>query len=483
MPSSKVIGEGSYGCVHKPALKCKNKDYDPDPNIVSKLLTIKHANDELKEFKLIQKADKKEDFYLGEPDSCNVDKGVKNKTAIDNCKRFDSKRIDNYKLLLLKNGGADLTGIEDKFKSMPENRLSQRKMEEFWLDMSRILYGSKVLIDKQIVHHDLKQQNIVYDEKTGRVNFIDFGLMTTILKMKNSATKNNYPYGIHWSFPAEVILYNSFDFRRLLRLDGQDKIVYIRSLFREYYTNAFGPVKQYMHDSQRENNDKLKSRIWSGFYKMCHVLKNSDYDIFLTKSMETLDNFGIGFSLLSMLIRTKKFIDKRLVTDLTDLFNSMINSNVFLRPSPTEVVTKYETILWGHGLLDKYNMRFENHLLVDNSVKEPVKNDEQKIPKIAQRFLDELILKCPDGKERNPKTKRCIWECKPGFERNEIFLCRKKKTQKNTQKTKSAKKCPEGSELNPITKRCNKTCKRGYKRNSDFKCVKENLQTSMYGRL
>jgi len=478
MPSSKVIGEGSYGCVHKPALKCKNKEYDPDPNNVSKLLTKRHADAELKEFKLIQKADKKENFYLGEPGSCDVDKGVKNKTAIDSCRRFDSKRIDNYKLLLLKNGGADLTGIEDKFKSMPENRLNTRKMEEFWLDMSRILYGSKVLMDKKIVHHDLKQQNIVYNDETGRVNFIDFGLMTTILKMKNAANKNNYPYGIHWSFPAEVILYNNFDYRRLFRLDGQDKIVHIRNLFREYYTRAFGPVKQYMHDSQRENNDKLKSRIWSGFYKMCHVLKSSDYDIFLTKSMETLDNFGIGFSLLSMLIRTKKFIDKRLVTDLTDLFNSMVHSNVFLRPSPTEVVTKYETILWGHGLLDKYNMRFEKHLLVDGSVKEQDKKDEQKMPKTTQQFLDKLILKCPDGRELNPKTKRCINVCKKGFERNEQFLCRKKKTQKRTQHniysqtTKSIKQCPEGKELNPFTNRCNKTCKRGYRRNGEFNCVK-----------
>ena len=121
MPSSKVIGEGSYGCVHKPALKCKNKDYDPDPNIVSKLLTNRHANAELKEFKLIKKADKKEHFYLGDPDSCVVDKGMKNKKAIDECRRFDSKRIDDYKLLLLKNGGADLNGIEKKLngKKMP----------------------------------------------------------------------------------------------------------------------------------------------------------------------------------------------------------------------------------------------------------------------------------------------------------------------------------------------------------------------------
>ena len=92
MPSSKVIGEGSYGCVHKPALKCKNKDYDPNPNIVSKLLTKHNANDELKEFKLIKKADEKEHFYLGQPDSCDLDRGVKNKTAIDQMKSTLSKQ-------------------------------------------------------------------------------------------------------------------------------------------------------------------------------------------------------------------------------------------------------------------------------------------------------------------------------------------------------------------------------------------------------
>jgi hypothetical protein len=349
-------------------------------------------------------------------------------------------------------------------------------MEEFWLDMSRILYGSKVLMDKKIVHHDLKQQNIVYDEETGRVNFIDFGLMTTIQIMKNAANKNKYPYGIHWSFPAEVMLYNIVDYNRLINLEGPLKLQYIKDLFGKYYTDSFRTVQGYMHDSQRETIKELRSRTWQGFYKMCVYLKRADHDSFLKKSMETFDNFGIGFSLLSMLIRTQKFIDKRLVTDLSYLFNSMIDSTVFLRPSPTEVVTKYETILKSHGLLDKYNMRFENYLLVDGSVKEQDKKVKQKMPKTTQRFLDELILTCPEGKELNPKTKRCIGECKPGFERNELFLCRKKKTQKKTQnktqKTKSTIKCPEGKELNPFTNRCNKTCKRGYTRNSDFKCVK-----------
>ena len=41
MSLPKVVGEGTYGCVHKPALKCKNKNDKKDPNTVSKLMTKK----------------------------------------------------------------------------------------------------------------------------------------------------------------------------------------------------------------------------------------------------------------------------------------------------------------------------------------------------------------------------------------------------------------------------------------------------------
>ena len=41
MNKPKIVGEGTYGCVHKPALKCKNKIDKQDPNKVSKLMTKK----------------------------------------------------------------------------------------------------------------------------------------------------------------------------------------------------------------------------------------------------------------------------------------------------------------------------------------------------------------------------------------------------------------------------------------------------------
>ena len=47
---SEVIGEGSYGCVHRPSLQCTKKKVSK--NKISKLMTRKHLDKELKEFKL-----------------------------------------------------------------------------------------------------------------------------------------------------------------------------------------------------------------------------------------------------------------------------------------------------------------------------------------------------------------------------------------------------------------------------------------------
>ena len=498
MISPKKVGEGSYGCVHNPPLKCKNKPYNSDTNKVSKILTRKNANSELKEFKLIQEADKKEDFHLGKPGSCFPDTNLDNKFGIDECNRFDSNDIDKYKLLLLKNGGKDLSAIEDKFSSLKPNNANRRILEHFWLDMSRIIYGSNVLISNGIVHHDLKQQNIVYNEETGRVNFIDFGLMTTIKKMIKDANGSRYSYGAHWSFPPEIVLYNYFQYNKLTRNEPQSRKVDIGDVFKPY-TDIFNYVKYYMVESDREDVHHFKKRCSLDFYNMCISLKKGDteYANFLNKSFETFDNFAIGFSLFSILKNTKFGIDKKLKNDLRELFKSMMHFNVFERPSPSEVVDKYENILKSNGLLEKYQMRFEDHLLVDGNEQKHEEQQIEKLPKSVKKFIDYLVLKCPDGKERNPKSKRCIIKCPDGKERNpktRRCINKHKKTQKNkldpertitdpvkiiysdvrtNRSIKKVKVCGKGREYNPLTKRCKVVCKDGYSRDKEFKCKKD----------
>ena len=525
MSNPKKVGEGSYGCVHNPPLKCKDKLYDPDPTKVSKILTKKNANDELKEFKLIKKADKKEHFHLGKPGSCIPDNNEANQIAINQCSRFDSVDINKYKLLLLKNGGQDLSNIEEKFNKLKVNYVNKRKLEEFWLDMSRLIYGSKVLMDNGIVHHDLKQQNIVYNEEIGRVNFIDFGLMTTTKDMIKNANGSRYPFSAHWSFPPDILFYNYVDYKSMTARNGRDRNTFIQNTFKNY-NEPFEIIKNNLMDKD-ENEMDLSIRIVRDFHNTSSNLKNSDdsYKEFVNKSFETFDNYAIGFSLFSILKETKDLIDEKLYNDLRLLFLSMITFNVFDRPSPSQVVDKYEFILKSNGLLDKYSMRFENHLLVEGT-------EKQELPKSINTFIQNLVLRCPEGKERNPKTNRCINKCpegkernpktklcikvcKDGYSRDADFKCKQNKTQKkkpileetktdsmvdlyktperiinkNKNKTKKKKeckegkernpktnrcinKCPEGKERNPKTKHCIKVCKDGYSRNDDFKCKK-----------
>ena len=78
-----VVGEGSFGCVHKPSLECKEPNIDYT-NMVSKIMTRDSAKDELKEFKLLDKIDKEHKHFLGTPIKCNVKNSVENRTKLQN---------------------------------------------------------------------------------------------------------------------------------------------------------------------------------------------------------------------------------------------------------------------------------------------------------------------------------------------------------------------------------------------------------------
>ena len=47
VPSSDVIGEGAYGCIHKPSLTCKETKVKNYKNKVSKVLQREKAKIEL----------------------------------------------------------------------------------------------------------------------------------------------------------------------------------------------------------------------------------------------------------------------------------------------------------------------------------------------------------------------------------------------------------------------------------------------------
>ena len=219
--SSKVVGEGTYGCVHNPPLNCKGNPQRPTGNKVTKLMKKEEAVNELKEYDVLSNVDPHNEYYLGTPESCKVDNNVYNQQSAVKCRRLkaaDPKIIRNlseYTLLIMENGGDNLEIFSEKILKEGNTPNLAEKIERFWLEAHRLLMGVKRFLDHGIIHHDLKPQNIVYNEETGRINFIDFGLIQRKQTVIDEAADSEYDFDkYHWSYPLEF---------KFLNLDSYNK--------------------------------------------------------------------------------------------------------------------------------------------------------------------------------------------------------------------------------------------------------------------
>ena len=102
---------------------------------------------------------------------------------------------------------------------------------------------------------------------------------------------------------------------------------------------------------------------------------------------------------------------------------------------------------------------------------EPVKPTKPLVAKPEEK-------ECPEGQEINPVTKRCVNVRNPKTGKC-IASAKKTNTEPKKEEPKAVepkgakeKECPEGKEINPVTKRCVNVCKDGQVRNPETgKCV------------
>ncbi len=341
---SKFIGEGTYGCVHRPPLKCDKYTTVDYKNKISKLMTIKHADAELAEHKLIDKADPKFKFHMTTPIECTPEKTSNSSKAIDQCSEsFENHDIDKYKLLIMPDGGMDLKAYSAK------NNLSQKKIKIFWIESQRIFFGLKVMKDAGIVHQDFKPQNIVYNEKTKRTNYIDFGFMQETSEIIDKCKKSIYKEGeAHWSFPYEFRFVNKVDYLNILTN---------RQLFEDLFKKDDDHMSLFI-ENVTPNDSRVEFKRWfmeQVYLMFKHDLRAETYDTFLQESVETIDVYGVGLSFLFVLNKFASKMDSKLVIQLRELFSSMITPRVSERISADKALKKYEEII---GDPAKYNRQF-----------------------------------------------------------------------------------------------------------------------------
>ena len=200
--SRTVIGEGSYGCVQNPSLHCsKNLDFNYK-NYVSKIMKTKDAELELKEFIVMDTYDPTNKYHLGPSIICQPELNDKIiDKDISNCKYIKSDDVksdpNNYKIMLMKFGGPDFKNLCSSELRKYLSTKKRLKTDRFWLEVHHLIKGLQFFKDNGLVHNDIKPQNILFNMKTGKLAFIDFGLMRSKEEIIETSKKSDNFLGIY----------------------------------------------------------------------------------------------------------------------------------------------------------------------------------------------------------------------------------------------------------------------------------------------
>jgi serine/threonine protein kinase len=215
----KLINQGSYGCIFRPNIPC-NKSQTPNKKYISKI----QLNDDniTNEFTIGEQIQTIPLYYLHfSPilSKCIVSVQSLNKDQVEKCNILKdipgSSSMQNQSLISTKIKYVGNKNIEHYLSSVQSNNFKSKILFCFYY----VLQSIKKMNDKGIIHFDIKEKNIIYDEYIQVPLLIDFGLSFIPESIKESSiitpleptppstifyTKRVYPY---WSIEIFILSY------------------------------------------------------------------------------------------------------------------------------------------------------------------------------------------------------------------------------------------------------------------------------------
>ena len=226
----------------------------------------------------------------------------------------------------------------------------------------KLIRGLAFFRDNDIIHKDIKLQNIVYNISTNVIKFIDYGLATKLSTFIRERNNNNHVY------------------------DTRAPIV--------YYPPEYKCTE---NKNIWESEEKCKVyRDWA---------KPLTWEEVNQKSAETFDSFCLALQMDYMfdLLVAKKYIAEDIGKKFYETFGDFFNSDVRERTNDIEeFYESYEKFLREHGLFDdspkKYSPR-NSDTDTDNSSASPLPNDSESEDSTARPPLPPTIIKNRSNKK------------------------------------------------------------------------------------
>jgi serine/threonine protein kinase len=465
------VAAGGYGCVFDPALKCKNPTEPYNPELISKLMIRKNAEDEKREIMrfapILSTIPNAEKYFILNVNSCipaplttedlkDFDKKCRN---FRNKPEFHSVRmrreITLNKLLILNmlNGGVDI-----------DMYLTRKPVDSE--KIYNLIHGIKDLINNAIIpmnqrglyHLDLKPANIVID-RTNQMRIIDWGLSAIVkdtskpVPMLAKPLQFNNPFYTVFANDSLLKAYNDFlitDENHQKELDyivkslydyweqrrGLGHAKYILMLFNDIYTTKKMTLADLREVVVRTITVMLEKNT-------DFAARKFDLKTFMETLYHNIDIWGalMSFGLLfysaikaqislpgkkkeELLEKLKILLDSYLFFNFDKIDVAKLNDDLdhllhFLKPeidlSPNIAVTAApksnppEVILVKSKSSTKKKERKGEKKSKSKKKKKLIilSNSVSKSPALPKIVIKKRQPRCPNGQRRNPKTGLC----------------------------------------------------------------------------
>jgi len=341
---SNYLAEGTYGCVISPSFDCINKKIKR--NTVAKLFI--NNNDYQKEIlinNIMNKIiDKYNNFTIKMISNCELDENYleylhKNVDNFSNCKNIKKKKENKVYQIIFENGGLDLeTYMINYQNNMNVNYLLNQ--------IIKIMFGIKFLIHYNILHGDIKVNNLLFNGK--KLSLIDFGFAQTI---KNFYNNYNFKWMIKnyiYYYPPEMqlfallndnninkknIKFNSLSLLKYLKQDIKDN----KYIFNKYpkYFNEIKKINLFIKTQTESFYLKLKNN------KIPNI---SDHYNELAKK---IDIYQLGIVIYLIIIYTFIFKSseiEKIPIDIFKIIKKMIDPDPFTRIDIDTLIIEYSNL-------------------------------------------------------------------------------------------------------------------------------------------
>lgn len=169
----KLISQGAYGCVYRPSIQCNGRP-GKSKNFVSKLQLKSTADNEIAIGAKLTKIPNFNFHFAPIIRSCPVQLAKLDKdTMLNSCNvvKKDTRQEKEFVLNRIRFVGTDT------LESYLNNRMHHSYFIIKFFELHQFLLRSVThMVEQSVVHFDLKENNIIYDDKHHVPIIIDFGM-------------------------------------------------------------------------------------------------------------------------------------------------------------------------------------------------------------------------------------------------------------------------------------------------------------------